>query len=118
MSEKTLGQIAFEAYCEAVGGETFDGKPIPGWTELHGDRLKVQGGWEAAAAAVMEQIEVKAGNVRMGPSRWYPVDAPPQPEPLDDPDVPAGAKVNAERAAAAKASVRVQTPGSGGGVTG
>ena len=50
----SLGQVAFEAYCTAVGGLTFDGKPIPGWNELHGDRLKVQGGWEAAAQAVRQ----------------------------------------------------------------
>ena len=64
---KTLGRVAFEAYCVAVGGRTFDEKPIPGWNELHGDRLKVQGGWEAAAQAV----------------RQYTIDALPAQTPRD-----------------------------------
>lgn len=56
----SLGQVAFEAYCDAVGGKTFDGKPIPGWNELHGDRLKVQGGWEAAAQAIRQHVQMMA----------------------------------------------------------
>lgn len=45
------GQIAWEAYAKAVGGLTYDGKPLPTWDEL-GDRQKE--GWEKAAAAVLD----------------------------------------------------------------
>ena len=31
---KTTGQTAFEAYAEAKGGTTYDGKKIPGWNDL------------------------------------------------------------------------------------
>lgn len=111
MSEKTMGQLAFEAYCEAVGGQTFDGKPIPGWEELHGDRLKVQGGWEAAAQAVLRRQEAGTGAVRdvaARKSRWEPTPAPQEPEPLEDPEIAPGPQATAERAAQAKASVPVQ----------
>jgi hypothetical protein len=80
MSEKTMGQVAFEAYCDAVGGKTYDGKPIPGWDELHGDRLKVQGGWEAAALAAIHAHMMDAlpsGSNRdfreRQASRWQPL---------------------------------------------
>lgn len=47
---KSMGQIAFEAYNVAKGGVTYDGKPIPPWSEV-GDA--VRGAWENAAAAVV-----------------------------------------------------------------
>jgi hypothetical protein len=49
---KSLGQIAFEAYNEAKGGVTYDGKPIPPWEDV-GDA--VRSAWEAAARAVWER---------------------------------------------------------------
>lgn len=52
MSDKTLGQIAFEAYNESKGGRTYDGKPIPGWDTLTNEvGLAVRKAWEAAAVA-------------------------------------------------------------------
>jgi hypothetical protein len=53
MSKKTLGQVAFEAYNESKGGLTYDGKLIPPWHELSGDRAAVHRAWEAAAVAVI-----------------------------------------------------------------
>lgn len=47
---KTLGQTAYEAYCDGVGGKTFDDKPLPTWEQL-GERQKA--GWEAAGAQIM-----------------------------------------------------------------
>ena len=47
MENDTLGQIAFEAYNEKKGGKTYDGKPIPPWSEV-GD--EVRGAWEFAAS--------------------------------------------------------------------
>lgn len=48
---KTLGQIAFEAYREAVNNKTYDQREIPDWVNVS---ASVQAGWEAAAKAVAE----------------------------------------------------------------
>lgn len=50
---KSLGQIAFEAYNASKGGLTWDGKPIPPWDELSGDKAAVQAAWQVAAEAVI-----------------------------------------------------------------
>lgn len=42
------GQRAFEAYRKAVGGKTYDGKPIPDWNTV---TPIVRRGWEAAEFA-------------------------------------------------------------------
>lgn len=47
---KSPGQLAFEAYNHAKGGVTYDGKPIPPWTDV-GDAVRA--GWEVAAGAVL-----------------------------------------------------------------
>lgn len=47
---KTPGQVAFEAYNEAKGGVTWDGKPIPPWGEVGEE---VQQAWKAAAEAAV-----------------------------------------------------------------
>jgi hypothetical protein len=47
---KTPGQIAFEAYNEKKGGLTYDGKPIPPWSDV-GDAVRAA--WEASALAVL-----------------------------------------------------------------
>lgn len=57
MARNAYGKIAFEAYAKAVGGTTHDGKVIPDWADL-GDR--VRGAWEAAGAAVAEEIDFAA----------------------------------------------------------
>lgn len=44
-----LGRLAFEAYNNAKGGVTYDGKPIPPWDAVGDD---VRAAWEAAAQAV------------------------------------------------------------------
>jgi len=51
---KTLGQMAFEAYCEAKRGVTYDNKPIPEWTALSDD---VRAGWEAAAQRIVNHVD-------------------------------------------------------------
>lgn len=57
MNTKTLGQVAFEAYSAAVGGKTYDGKPIPQWHEV---RAEIQQGWEAAAKVAAYTIREKS----------------------------------------------------------
>lgn len=84
MTDKTMGQVAFEAYRAAVKGQAYDGTPIPEWDSLDGDRLKAQGGWEAAALAV---IHAEAGADaptaqdfrEFQRTRWTPVGNPPPP---------------------------------------
>lgn len=44
-----MAKVAFEAYCESVGGQTHDGKPIPAWEDL---THEVRSAWHAAAQAV------------------------------------------------------------------
>lgn len=46
---KSLGHIAFEAYCEHTRGLTHDGREVPPWSKLG---HKIRGAWEAAASAV------------------------------------------------------------------
>lgn len=48
-----LGKIAWDAYVKAVGGKTFDDKPLPDWLHV-GDRQKA--GWNEAIAAVFDNI--------------------------------------------------------------
>lgn len=45
-----LGQRAYAAYGEAVGGRTHDGRPMPAWDDL-GEQI--QDGWTAAARAAV-----------------------------------------------------------------
>lgn len=59
MSNKTAGQVAFEAYNQARGGVTFDGRPIPAWDDLHGDKAAIQAAWEAAATAVIDETLIR-----------------------------------------------------------
>lgn len=53
---KTIGQIAFEAYNEAKGGVTYDGKPIPPWTDV-GDAVRTA--WECAAGAAAGTVQAE-----------------------------------------------------------
>lgn len=50
MNEKTLGQIAFEAYRLAKNNIAYDGTPIPEWSKLDEG---VRSGWESAAGGVV-----------------------------------------------------------------
>lgn len=53
MNDKSLGQIAFEAYSESKDWKTYDGKDIPQWGALTDD---VRVGWELAALAVQNEL--------------------------------------------------------------
>lgn len=54
-----LGRAAFEAYCLSVGGLTYDGKPIPGWSDPRMTQV-VRDGWIAAALQIVKIIEDQA----------------------------------------------------------
>lgn len=48
-NKENLGEVAFNAYREAVGGKAYDGTPIPEWTEIS---EAVQQAWKEAGFAV------------------------------------------------------------------
>lgn len=99
---KSLGQVAFEAFCAEVQGVAYDGSGIPPWDSLDGDRAKAQRGWEAAAQAVRQytqmitaldravQSAASAGlTIQTRPSRWQPVGNPAPAAPIGE-FIPAG----------------------------
>lgn len=67
----SLGQIAFEAYSKAMQGKTYDGKPIPHWSELS---EAVRDGWRAAAQSILQGTNryILATD---GDSHWYVIPA-------------------------------------------
>lgn len=55
-----LAKIAFDAYRVAVGGKTYDGKPIPEFAEVS---ASVQNGWIAAVNAILAVQHVQVFDV-------------------------------------------------------
>lgn len=49
-TDKTLAEIAYEAYAKATGGKTFDGEAMLNWFELPAN---IQIAWRQAAWAVV-----------------------------------------------------------------
>jgi hypothetical protein len=49
MPEKTLGQVGYEAYGEHAEWKSFDGRPMPRWSDLRPDIVEK---WEVAARAI------------------------------------------------------------------
>lgn len=51
ISDMALAGVMYTAYCEAVGGVAYDGKPLPKWEEFSTDPTKKKQtlGWMAAA---------------------------------------------------------------------
>jgi hypothetical protein len=52
--DQSLGELAYNAYCEAVGYKSVKGDTLPAW-EDQSERL--QEAWDAAAEAVAEYLE-------------------------------------------------------------
>ncbi|MEV6879742.1 hypothetical protein [Amycolatopsis sp. NPDC051128] len=48
-----LGRIAYEAYCEAVDGQSVGGDELPAWDALAAEKTDVAAAWCAAAQAVL-----------------------------------------------------------------
>jgi hypothetical protein len=83
MSEKTMGQVAFEAYRAQVK-TAFNGDLIPEWEALD-NGAPARAGWEAAALAVLaaqHDLNITLAGVdpdayrqaaRQIPSRWQPL---------------------------------------------
>lgn len=55
----TYGEIAYDAYCESVGGKAYNGEPLPAFKDIA--KESVRRGWEAAAGAVAEALVARAG---------------------------------------------------------
>ncbi len=53
MKMKTLGQVAYEAYCVAVNGLSYTGVVLPKW---EGTTDNIRAAWEVAAIAVAKEI--------------------------------------------------------------
>jgi hypothetical protein len=49
-----LARIAYAAYCKRAGGKTYDGKPLPGWTDIGVER---QACWIEAVKAVVHEVQ-------------------------------------------------------------
>ena len=47
----TYGKVAYDAYLKAVGGKSYDGKPLPAYKDIK--QQSVVSGWEAGARAVV-----------------------------------------------------------------
>lgn len=94
MSDKTMGQVAFEAYRAQVK-TAFNGDPIPEWDALD-NGAPARRGWEAAARAVLAfdaEQHKHPGPVRdfreERATRWTPVGNPPTPAEVES--LPPGA---------------------------
>jgi hypothetical protein len=48
-TDRTLGQVGYEAYAAHTGGKTFDGRDMPLWAALP---ERIRDAWEAAAVAM------------------------------------------------------------------
>ena len=46
---ETLAESSYDAYCDAVGGTTYDGRKIPAWSEMD---KRQRDGWRAMAKSV------------------------------------------------------------------
>lgn len=55
--DKSLGQIAFEAYDADRGGVNFRGDPTPSWGALPGEICTA---WEVQAVAIVDEVERRA----------------------------------------------------------
>lgn len=53
MDTQTPGEIAYEAYCVAVGGVSVRGERLPTYAE---QQPRIRDAWDAAAAAVVEHV--------------------------------------------------------------
>lgn len=55
-SREQLAEVAFAAYGAAVGGKTYDGKPIPPFATIRENTPRVAAAWEEAAGAVRDRV--------------------------------------------------------------
>lgn len=53
-NERTLGQLAFDAYSTARGWKDVRNGPIPTWDEL---LPEIRSAWQVAADAVVEEVK-------------------------------------------------------------
>jgi hypothetical protein len=52
--DQSLGEVAYNAYCEAVGYQSVRGETLPGWED---QSEQLQEAWDTAGEAVAEFLE-------------------------------------------------------------
>ncbi len=70
-----LAEQLWDVYAKAVGGKTFDGKPLPNFDKLGTQKT----GWFQVADAVNAKLGFK-----LSKSETAPISAKPKPEPVED----------------------------------
>lgn len=50
-----LGRIAYEAYCDTVGGVAFNGDPLPTWEQQCERSPKIAEAWRSASRAAVDE---------------------------------------------------------------
>lgn len=60
---RTLGETAYNAYCESRGWKAFNGDSLPSYQSMKSDpkRADLIPSWEAAAKAVADEIALVTG---------------------------------------------------------
>jgi hypothetical protein len=61
MTDTHIAKLMWDAYVVRAGGKTFDGKPLPTWDDLGGER---QSCWIAAASVTADRIAELEEEVR------------------------------------------------------
>lgn len=58
---KTLGEIAYDAYCAHRNWRSFNGDPLPSFAETRVKNPDIAKAWEIAGEAVAKQIAIETG---------------------------------------------------------
>jgi hypothetical protein len=66
VTDDELGGLAYETYCKAIGGKSFNGDPLPTWAEMKksasggdGKKENIVIAWKRAGRAVASLVEKK-----------------------------------------------------------
>jgi hypothetical protein len=58
---KTYGQIAYDAYCEARNWKSFNNDPLPSFAQMRKQNPEIADAWEKAGEAVSQAIGIVTG---------------------------------------------------------
>jgi hypothetical protein len=70
----SFAEELYETYCEAVGGKSFDGSPLPSWESFKKDpeKAKQVRGWMAVAWKARHTLTVKISSSLMDGLGTFP----------------------------------------------